>query len=146
MSASAFVEKIVEVNGEKKKILTLKRKINEDVNCEREENKDRIQPKMPRDVLNDQQTFYELQVNKSRLKCSRKVIESSQLWQDIVDFTDPADDSPILVPAFITKQMILDLVEMVEKDDMDCAHLGKLVIGSFHNSDLSDNGLYTNVF
>jgi len=123
MSASAFVEKIVEVNGEKKKILTLKRKINEDVTCETEENKDRIQPKMPRDVLNDQETCFELQVNKSRLKCSRKVIESSQLWQDIVDFTDPEDDSPILVPAFITKQMILDLVEMVEKDDMDCAHL-----------------------
>ena len=128
MSSSAFVEKIVEVNGEKKKILTLKRKLNEDVSCETEEKEEEIQQKMPRDVLNDQETCYELQVNKSRIKCSRKVIESSQLWQDIVDFTDPEDDSPILVPAFITKQMILDLVEMVEKDDMDCAHLGKLVI------------------
>ena len=74
---------------------------------------------------NGQET-YELYVNKCRIKVSKRVIESSQLWQDIVDFTDPNDDSPILIPSFITKQMILDLVEMVEKDDMECAHLGKL--------------------
>ena len=69
---------------------------------------------------------YELQVNKSRIKCSKKVIESSQLLSDMVDFTDPKDDSPIPIPSFIKKQIILDLVEMVEKDDMECAHLGKL--------------------
>ena len=53
----------------------------------------------------------------------------------IVDSTDPKDDSTILIPSFITKQMILDLVEMIEKDDMamECAHLGKLVIRTFHS-------------
>ena len=71
---------------------------------------------------------YELQVKKSQIKCSKKVIESSQLWSDMVDFTDPKDDSPILIPSFISKQIILDLVEMVEKDDMECKHLGKLNI------------------
>ena len=71
---------------------------------------------------------YELQVNKSRIKCSKKVIESSQLWSDMVDFTDPKDDSPIPIPSFIKKQIILDLVEMVEKDDMECKHLGKFII------------------
>ena len=128
MSASSFVEKIVEVNGEKKRILTLKRKITEDVNCEPEEKEEMSQQKMARDILNDQETCYELLVNKSLLKCSKKVIESSQLWLDIIDFTDPQDDSPIPVPSFITKQMILDLIEMVEKDDMECAHLGRIVI------------------
>ena len=43
----------------------------------------------------------------------------------MAEFTDPKDDSPIDIPSFITKPMILDLVEMVEKDDMKCAHLGK---------------------
>ena len=128
MSASEYVEKIVEVNGEKKRILTLKRKIMEDVNCEPEEKEEMSQQKMPRDILNDQETCYELLVNKSLLKCSKKVIESSQLWLDIIDFTDPQDNSPIPVPSFITKQMILDLIEMVEKDDMECAHLGRIVI------------------
>ena len=71
---------------------------------------------------------YELQVKKSQIKCSKKVIESSQLWLDMVDFTDPKDDSPILIPSFISKQIILDLVEMVEKDDMECKHLGKFII------------------
>ena len=71
---------------------------------------------------------YELQVKKSQIKCSKKVIESSQLWLDMVDFTDPKDDSPILIPSFISKQIILDLVEMVEKDDMECKHLGKFNI------------------
>ena len=74
---------------------------------------------------------YELQVNKSRIKCSKKVIESSKLWLDMVDLTDPKDDSPITIPSFISEQMILDLVEMVEKGDMKCHHLGKLVILSF---------------
>ena len=75
---------------------------------------------------------YELQVNKSRIKCSKRVIESSKLWLDMVDLTDPKDDdSPITIPSFISEQMILDLVEMVEKGDMKCHHLGKLVKYSF---------------
>ena len=71
---------------------------------------------------------YELQVNKSQIKCSKKVIESSKLWLDMVDFTEPKDDSPITIPSFISEQIILDLVEMVEKGDMKCNHLGKLLI------------------
>ena len=124
MSESAFVEKIVELNGKKKKILTLKR---EKLKCEteNEEKKDERNLKMAEDTSDDQET-YELHVNTCRIKVSRGVIASSQLWLDIADFTDPDDDSPIPVPSFITKQMILDLVEMVEKDDMECAHLGKL--------------------
>ena len=74
---------------------------------------------------------YELQVNKSLIKGSKKVIESSKLWLDMVDLTDPKDDSPITIPSFISEQMILDLVEMVEKGDMKCHHLGKLVKYSF---------------
>ena len=115
-----FVEKILEVNGRKETIVTWRRENERD---------ERIQ-EMPRDTSNDQET-YELQLNKCRIIVSKRVIESSQLWLDIVDFTDPKDDSPIPVPSFITKQMILDLVEMVEKGDMKCHHLGKLVKYSF---------------
>ena len=75
------------------------------------------------DILSDPVT-YELQVNKSRIKCSKRVIASSHLLLDMIDLTDPTDYSPILIPSFITKQIILDLVEMVEKGDMECAHLG----------------------
>ena len=128
MSELAFVEKIVELNGKKKKILTLKREKSK-FETENEEKDGRIQ-KMAEDISDDQET-YELQVNKCRIKVAKRVIESSQLWLDISDFTDPEDDSPIQIPSFITKQMILDLVEMVEKDDMECAHLGKLVIRTF---------------
>ena len=38
----------------------------------------------------------------------------------MVDLTDPKDYSPITIPSFITEQIILDLVEMVEKGDMEC--------------------------
>ena len=121
MSELAFVEKIVELNGKKKKILTLKREKLK-IETENEEKDGRIQ-KMAEDISDDQET-YELQVNKCRIKIAKRVIESSQLWLDISDFTDPEDARPIQIPSFITKQMILDLVEMVEKDDMECAHLG----------------------
>jgi len=88
----------------------------------KEETDERIQ-EMLKDTSDDQATFFELQVHKSRVRVTKKVIESSQVWLDTIDSTDPEDDSPILIPSFITKQMILDLVEMVEKDDMECAHL-----------------------
>ena len=121
LSESEFVEKIVELRGKKERILTMKRK---KLNREKEETEDGIQQK-DKDISEDQET-YELQVNKSRIKVSKRVIESSQVWRDMAEFTDPKDDSPIDIPSFITKPMILDLVEMVEKDDMECAHLGKL--------------------
>merc|ERR1711937_1031874 len=66
---------------------------------------------------------YKLQVNKIWIKCSKKVIESSQLWLDMVDFKDLEDDCPIPIPSFISEQIILDLVEMVENGDMECRHL-----------------------
>ena len=122
MSESQFVEKSVELRGKKKRVLTMKRK---KLNCEKEkeEKEDEIQ-QIDKDISDDQET-YELQVNKSRIKVSKRVIESSQVLRDMAEFTDPKDDSPIDIPSFITKPMILDLVEMVEKDDMKCAHLGK---------------------
>ena len=123
MSESQFVEKIVELRGMKERILTMKRKKLNFEN-EKEEKEDEIQ-QIDKDISDDQET-YELQVNKSRIKVSKRVIESSQVWRDMAEFTDPKDDSPIVIPSFITKPMILDLVEMVEKDDMECAHLGKL--------------------
>ena len=71
---------------------------------------------------------YKLQVNKIWIKCSKKVIESSQLWLVMVDFKDLEDDCPIPIPSFISEQIILDLVEMVENGDMECRHLGKYII------------------
>ena len=82
---------------------------------------------MSEDILNDP-VIYVLQVNKSRIKCSKRVIGASNLLLDMIDLTDPQDDSPIPIPSFITKQIVLDLVEMVEKGDMECAHLGKVNI------------------
>ena len=45
----------------------------------------------------------------------------------MVDFTDLEDDCPILIPSFISKQITLDLVEMVENGDLECRHLGKYI-------------------
>ena len=129
MSAYPFVEKIVEVNGSKQTILTQRREKLKSEMDNKEETDESVH-EMSKDTSDNQETFFELQVHKSRsqksLKVSKKVIKSSQVWLDTIDSTDPEDDSPILIPSFITKQMILDLVEMVEKDDMECAHLGKL--------------------
>ena len=33
---------------------------------------------------------------------------------------------PIPVPEFISRQIVLDWVEIVEKEDSECAHLGKM--------------------
>ena len=130
MSAYTFVEKTVEVKGSKQTILTQRREKLKRVMDNKEETDERIH-EMSKDTSDDQETFFELQVHKSWVRVSRKVIESSQVWLDTIDSTDPEDDNPIMIPSFITKQMILDLVEMVEKDDMECAHLGKLVIRTF---------------
>ena len=44
--------------------------------------------------------------------------------------------SPIPVPEFISRQIVLDWVEIVEKDDSECAHLGRKslthISGPFH--------------
>ena len=41
--------------------------------------------------------------------------------------------SPIQIPSFITKQIILDIVEMVEKGDIECAHLGIIFLSYLRN-------------
>lgn len=101
----------------------IKKECEDAVKCHENKKEGTDEKKEYEDILSDPVT-YELQVNKSRIKCSKRVIASSHLLLDMIDLTDPTDDSPILIPSFITKQIILDLVEMVEKGDMECAHLG----------------------
>ena len=107
--------------------IDLKKESEDAVKCHENKNENKKEgtdeKKEYEDILSDPVT-YELQVNKSRIKCSKRVIASSHLLLDMIDLTDPTDYSPILIPSFITKQIILDLVEMVEKGDMECAHLG----------------------
>ena len=103
--------------------IDLKKESEDAVKCHEIKKEGTDEKKEYEDILSDPVT-YELQVNKSRIKCSKRVIASSHLLLDMIDLTDPTDDSPILIPSFITKQIILDLVEMVEKGDMECAHLG----------------------
>ena len=108
--------------------LKLEKNFEEEVKCEKESEMEKEEAlRVSEDILSDPVT-YELQVNKSLIKCSKRVIASSHLLLDMIDLTDPKDDSPIPIPPFITKQIILDLVEMVEKGDMECAHLGKTII------------------
>lgn len=113
---------------EKKDFKSFKKEFEDAVKVKCDENKNENkkeesdEKKEFEDILSDPVT-YELQVNKSRIKCSKRVIASSHLLLDMIDLTDPKDYSPIRIPSFITKQIILDLVEMVEKGDMECAHL-----------------------
>jgi len=115
----------VKEGANENELLVLIKDFDDTVNRLKNENegkKDQINEKMSEDILNDP-VIYELQVNKSRIKCSKRVIGASNLLLDMIDLTDPQDDSPIPIPSFITKQIVLDLVEMVEKGDMECAHL-----------------------
>ena len=71
---------------------------------------------------------FRLMVNKQKIPCSRQVIASSGLFTDIIKFSeDEEDESPIVMPGWISKQIILDYIEMVDKGDFECAHLGKLI-------------------
>ena len=47
-----------------------------------------------RKMLNDMEdpVIYELEVNNSLIKCSKRVLESSNLLQDMLDLTDPRDN------------------------------------------------------
>ena len=49
------------------------------------------QKKMFEDQLKDP-VIYELEVNNSLIKCSKRVLESSSLLQDMLDLTDPRDN------------------------------------------------------
>jgi len=66
---------------------------------------------------------YKLRVQNTLIPCSKRVISSSAVLLDMMDLVRPDDDSPIPIPQFITRQIILDWVEMVEKGDWECAHL-----------------------
>ena len=76
--------------------------------------------------------------------CSKKVIHSSSLLMDMLEYVNDEDPryvmmtctvlsqspnvvfcSPIPVPEFISRQIVLDWVEIVEKEDTECAHLGR---------------------
>ena len=62
-----------------------------------------------------------LLVQGSPIHCSRRIIASSSLFLDMVELV--ADPSPIPIPNFISRQIMLDLVEMTESGDWECAHL-----------------------
>jgi len=64
---------------------------------------------------------FSLLVHGKHIHCSRRVIVSSSLFLDMVELVE--DPSPIPIPTFISRQIMLDLVEMVEKGDWECAHL-----------------------
>ena len=64
---------------------------------------------------------FTLLVQDRPILCSRRVIASSSLFMDMCELVE--DYSPIPIPAFISRQIMLDLVEMVEKGDWECAHL-----------------------
>ena len=49
------------------------------------------QKKMFEDQLKDP-VIYKLEVNNSLIKCSKRVLESSSLLQDMLDLTDPRDN------------------------------------------------------
>jgi len=65
---------------------------------------------------------FTLLVQDKPIHCSQRVIASSSLFMDMVELVEDAT-SPIPIPAFISRQIMLDLVEMVEKGDWECAHL-----------------------
>jgi len=66
--------------------------------------------------------MYKLEVQKTIIECSKSLISHSSLIMDLLEFSTD-DDSPIPIPNFITRQIILDWIEIVEKEDFDCAHL-----------------------
>jgi len=66
--------------------------------------------------------FFTLIVQDRPVHCSWKVIASSSLFMDVVELVEDAV-SPIPIPAFISRPIMLDLIEMVEKEDWECAHL-----------------------
>lgn len=64
-----------------------------------------------------------LMVQGRRLECSAKVIKCSALFTDLMHLVE-SEEEAIPVPDFISRQIMLDLVEMVEKGDtVECAHL-----------------------
>jgi len=77
------------------------------------------------DTNNDSQNKFKLIVPSSNrpVFCSKKVIDSSLLLMDMLEFVNDEDPGPIPMPEFISRQIMLDWVEMVEKGDTECAHL-----------------------
>ena len=66
---------------------------------------------------------FTLLVQGKTFHCSSRVIRSSQLFLDLVDFSDLEDNTPITLPRFIHRQIIQDYVEMVESGDWECSNL-----------------------
>ena len=64
-----------------------------------------------------------LTVQGRSLHCRYKVIQSSSVLSDLVALVD-CDQGEIPVPDYITLKIILDLIEIVEKNDaLQCSHL-----------------------
>jgi len=62
-------------------------------------------------------------VHGRRIKCSQMVVELSSVFKCMVASTDDSEN-PIPVPNFISRQIVLDLVEIIERGDTNqCAHL-----------------------
>jgi len=71
---------------------------------------------------------FTLMVQGRPLPCSKKTIKCSELFSEIVQWGEHdqqvvSDQGPIPVPEFISRQIMLDLVEIVEKGIKECAHL-----------------------
>ena len=64
-----------------------------------------------------------LMVERKRLQCPIKVILKCSVLTDLMSLTDP-DQEEIPLPNFISRQIVLDLIEIVETDDTkECSHL-----------------------
>jgi len=62
-------------------------------------------------------------VHGRKIKCSQMVVELSSVFKCMVASTDDIEN-PIPVPNFISRQIVLDLVEIIERGDTgQCAHL-----------------------
>jgi len=62
-------------------------------------------------------------VHGRKIKCSQMVVELSSVFKCMVASTDDTEN-PIPVPNFISRQIVLDLVEIIERGDTgQCAHL-----------------------
>jgi len=91
-------------------------------NDEVEEKKRKLEEKQ------DASVQFTLMVQGRPLACSKKTIKCSELFTEIVQWGEHdqqvvSDQGPIPVPEFISRQIMLDLVEIVEKGNKECAHL-----------------------
>jgi hypothetical protein len=75
-------------------------------------------------MTSEKEKNFSLLVQGKTIPCSQAMISNCSVFSDLVMFTSTQDTpSPIPVPEFITRQVVLDLLEVVERGDLECAHL-----------------------